>query len=219
MAEVPDAIADASAAFSSARAAGSADVSGQLGDRLGQYPVVRELMQAATSKIPQLIDAVQELHGAIDQGAVSNLAQAAQANDRSREATAGSPVSVQKLQGATQKLKTAADLSDLAAKAEAALGDASVVSATREWSAAQTQKPNMQEVRGALASVDLNQIGVVGQIEAVTQSVQQAGHTLPADSQAAVEHLRSELGQITDSLRRDLGRIVSACDRFVAALA
>jgi hypothetical protein len=216
---VNDALADASVAFTVAGAhSGSVNASATVGDKIGQYPTVQAFIQAASQQVPRLVDAIQDLHGAIDGAALNNLAAAAYEGDKA-VATAGAPLTLQRIQSATQKLRTAADLSEVTTKFEAMMGDPQLRAAARQWCQGQGGGTVLEEVRGALASVDLSHLAAVGQIEGAADTIQQSGHTVPTHTQAVVSHLTSELRQISDSLKRDATRMVSACDQFVAALA
>jgi hypothetical protein len=215
---VNDALADASAAFTVAGAhSGAVNASAGV-EKIAQIPTCQAFMQAAASKMSPFIDAMQELHGAIDGGALNNMAGAAYEGDKA-VANAGAPLTLQRVQSATQKLRTAADLSDVAAKLEAMLADPQVISAAKQYCQAETGTADLQQVRGALACVDLSHLGAVGHIEGVANSIQQSGHTAPTHTAAVAGHLASELRQISDSFKRDASRMVGACDRFVAALA
>jgi hypothetical protein len=220
MAEVSDALSHSSSAFSQAKThAQAADTSGQIQDKLKQYPSVQNLMKSAAACVPPIVDAVEQLHKALDETALESIAQAGQAGDKAKVASAGAPVSLRDLQSATSKLKKATDLSDLTAKVDAVMHDANIASAAKSWANSQSDKPDVGAIRGAIKSVNVDSIDLINQIEHAATSVQQAGHSMPADTQAVASHIQTELREINAGLKRDTAKLVQSCDHFLAALA
>ena len=71
------------------------------------------------------------------------------------------------------------------------------------------------EVRGALKSINVDQIGVVQHLEAVIAQAKSEG----SKDAKAIEHMHAELEAIDKQLKSELSGLLSAIDGFVAKLA
>ena len=207
-------------AISTARAhVGAADPGEHLLQELKDHPAVKAVVDQAVQRAQGLLEAVEELHGAIQGDALKSAAAAAadKKDGASVQQAVGSPVNLGALRSATAKLRRHADVSGLVDAIEKALKESGAADRLRSAAAEQGGDLDLASVRGALQHVDVSHVGVVSQISGVADVLKQKSDVAgSSETEEAVRHVSSEVSAIADQLRPQVARLVKVVDGFLA---
>jgi uncharacterized protein YdcH (DUF465 family) len=193
-------------------------------EALGQK-TVDELLASAHDVADGAFAAAEALQASVDMDAVTRKADALmERHDDESQVTdyGGVPdaIDLGKLRDATaqfQKVLGKADklADDVERVVERARGDEQIRSRLRQEFAAEDEDADLEAVKGALASVNPDNVAIAGVLSGVTDQVAAAGKDVPPDVQEAVRHLEDSLNES----RKDLSRLVErARDISIAAV-
>src|SRR4051794_4801014 len=191
-------------------------------DALGQESVDR-LLAGAKAVVDGATGAAQAMHESIKFESIGAKAEDLMAaHDDAGDVTDQSvpeSIDVDKLRDGTTKLQAVvAQAHELADTIEQILGDDAVMNRAREHLGASDEEADLEVVKGALASVRLDNVGFAGQISGVLGQVSAAGSDLPPDLQEAVQHLEESVNDSLGELARLIDRLrdmsIAAVDRL-----
>ncbi|MCR9073190.1 MAG: hypothetical protein NXI18_15880 [Alphaproteobacteria bacterium] len=172
------------------------------------HPSARKLISAVQFHGAALVDATDALVDAVDFDKVT-------ASHAAKSTAGNAHIDTAKLGKATDGLKSAADLSAVVAAVNDMAGDASLVDEMKAGFKANGLEGGYDEVRGALKSINVDQIGVVKHLEAVIAKAKAEG----SEDADALAHMRKELEAVDAKLKSELGALLKAIDGFLAKLA
>lgn len=172
------------------------------------HPSARNLISAVQTHGMALVDATDALVEAVDFDKM--------AASHAAGSTAGNAhIDMAKLSNATSGFKKAADLSAVVSAVNDMAADSSLIEEMKAGFKANGLEGGYDEVRGALKSVQVDQIGVVKHLEDVIAKAKSEA----SDDAAALAHVREELEAVDVKLKSELGDLMSAIDGFLAKLA
>lgn len=199
----------ASDAVSTAKAnIGALDPTSEVIGALKDHPAAKKLIAAVQAHGEALVNATGDLVAAVDFDAVT-------ASQAAGSHAGNSHIDTAKLGAATAGLKKASDLSAVTSAVNGLAGDSALISEMQAGFKAKGLSGGYDEVRGALKSINVDQIGVVQHLEAVIAQAKSEG----SEDAKAIEHMHAELEAIDKQLKGELSGLLSAIDGFVAKLA
>lgn len=169
---------------------------------------VRKLMAAVQSHGTAIVAATEALVHAIDFDKVA-------ATQAAGSLAGNAHIDKAKLGQATSSLKRAADLSAVVEAVDELAADAALTGEMKAGFAAKGLVGGYDEVRGALKSVDVDQIGVVKQLENVIAMAKAQS----SEDTEALTHLHAELEEVDAKLKSELSSLMTAIDGFLGKLA
>jgi hypothetical protein len=175
------------------------------------HPGVQQLMKAAQSHGEAIVDAVHALTEAVE---FDKIAASAAAHVEGGAKPGHAHVDVAKMEKATAKLKSAANIGPITKGIEKLAADGALIKELKDGFAEKGLTGGTEEVRGALKSINVDQIGVVQQLEAV---IAHAKTESDADV-AGLTHLQKELKSVNDTLKQEISALLAAVDTLVAKL-
>jgi hypothetical protein len=172
------------------------------------HPSAKGLIAAVQAHGEALVNATGDLVAAVDFDKVS-------ASQAAGSHAGNAHIDMGKLSAATAGLKKASDLSAVTSAVNGLASDAALISEMKEGFKAKGLSGGYDEVRGALKSIDVDQIGVVQHLEAVIAQAKAEG----SEDAAAFAHIHAELQEVDKNLKGQLSTLLSAIDGFVGKLA
>lgn len=169
---------------------------------------VKTLMAAVQSHGIALVEATEALVHAIDFDKIA-------ASQAAGSHAGNAHIDTAKLGQATDGLKKAADLSAVTSAVNALAADSALTGEMKAGFQAKGLVGGYDEARGALKSIQIDQIGVVKQLE---QIIDRAKAESSQDT-AALTHLHAELETVDAKLKSELGALMTAIDGFLGKLA
>lgn len=199
----------AEAATSSAMASiGSLDATSDVIAMVKDHASARDLISAVQAHGMALVKATGDLAAAVDFDAVA-ASQAAGSHAGNKH------FDMARLGAATEGLGKATDLSAVTAAINGLANDAALISEMQEGFKANGLTGGYDEVRGAMKSINVDQIGVVQHLEAIIDKAKAEG----SDDVEAIAHIHAELQAIDEKLKGELTGLLAAIDGFVEKLA
>lgn len=172
------------------------------------HPAAQALISAVKDHGEALVTAVGDLVDAINFDKIA-------ASQAAGSHAGNAHLDMSKLASATSGLKKASDLSAVTAAFNGLAGDAALISEMQEGFKAKGLSGGYDDVRGALKSVNVDQIGVVQHLEAVIAQAKAEG----SEDAAAFAHIQTELEAVDKKLKGELSSLMTAIDGFVGKLA
>lgn len=187
---------------------GAVDPAADIVAGVKDHASVKKLMAAVQTHGTALVEATEALVHAIDFDKVA-------ASQAAGSHAGNAHIEKSKLGQATAGLKKAADLSAVTAAVNAMAADSALTSEMKAGFQAKGLVGGYDEARGALKSVQVDQIGVVQHLE---QIIAKAKAESSQDTEA-LTHLHAELEAVDAKLKSELGALMTAIDGFLGKLA
>ncbi|GGK48875.1 hypothetical protein [Salinarimonas ramus] len=187
---------------------GAVDPTSEIIANAKNHPSAQKLISAVQSHGMALVEAVEALVHAIDFDKVA-------ASQAAGSHAGNAHIDTTKLAQATGSLKKAADLSAVVEAVNGLAADTALTDEMKKGFAAKGLTDGYDDVRGALKSVKVDQIGVVQHLE---QIIDRAKAESSQDT-PALQHLHGELQDIDTKLKSELSDLMTAVDGFLGKLA
>ncbi|WP_349367907.1 hypothetical protein [Salinarimonas sp.] len=187
---------------------GAIDPASEIVAGVKDHASVKKLMAAVQSHGTALVEATEALVQAVDFDKVA-------ATQAAGSHAGNAHLDKAKLGQATSNLKRAADLSAVVEAVRELAADSSLTSEMKAGFKAKGLEGGYDEVRGALKSVDVDQIGVVKHLEEIIALAKKES----SQDTEALTHLRDELEQVDAKLKSELSSLMTAIDGFLGKLA
>lgn len=187
---------------------GSLDPTSEIVAQAKKHPSAQKLIEAVQAHGTALVEAVEALVEAVDFDKVA-------ASGAAGSHAGNAHLDMKKLAQATASLHKAVDLGEVVAAVNGLAGDDALTAEMKAGFQAKGLVGGYDEVRGALKSVNVDQIGVVKHLE---QVIDKAKAESSQDTDALL-HLHGELEAIDKKLKSELSVLMGAIDGFLDKLA
>ena len=187
---------------------GAIDPTSEIVANAKNHPSAQKLIAAVQAHGTALVEAVEALVEAVDFDKIA-------ATQAAGSHAGNAHIDTSKLAQATASLKKAVDLGEVVSAVNGLAADDALTNEMKAGFQAKGLTGGYDEVRGALQSVKVDQIGVVQHLE---QIIDKAKAESSQDT-AALQHLHGELDAIDKKLKSELTSLMGAIDGFLGKLA